>query len=59
MKGWRTVLVNAAVGILGVVTPMVSSAPIDPQLAGYVVAALAAINVFLRAITTTAVGRSA
>ncbi len=47
--------VNFGIGVVGLVTATLSAAPIQPETLGMILGALAAVNMFLRSITTTAV----
>lgn len=59
MKGWRTILFNAAMALFGVAqTTDWGSVIQDPKTAGLIVAGMAVANAGLRAITTTPVGKS-
>ena len=61
MKEWfqsKTMRVSLATGIVGVLIATLKSAPLDPQIAGVVLAGLGALNVFLRSITDTAIGKN-
>lgn len=55
MKKWyasKTLWINAAMGLLGLATVFVESAPIAPETAGMILTAFATVNGFLRTITT-------
>lgn len=58
MKGWRTVILNGLVALFGVAEAVLRDAPIDSSTLGYVLAGVGALNIFLRSITTTAVGKA-
>lgn len=52
----KTMWINFAVGFVGIITAMMADAPLDPQTSGLVMGGLGAVNMFLRSITTEAVG---
>jgi hypothetical protein len=59
MKAWfksKTMWANFSILMVGVLVTMIESAPLEPQTAGMVLGGLGAINMFLRSITTTALG---
>lgn len=53
----KTMWINFAIGIVGVITAMMADAPLDPEVSGMVMGGLGAVNMFLRSITTEAIGR--
>ena len=53
----KTLWVNFAIGLLGLVAAMFDNAPIDPQMGGMILGGISAVNMFLRSITTEAVGK--
>jgi hypothetical protein len=57
MKGWRTILVNCAVAVFGVLEATDWSAVLGSDRACFIVAAIAMANMALRAITSTRVGQ--
>jgi len=52
----KTLWVNFVILVLGGVGAMFESAPIDPQIGGMILGGIAAVNMFLRSITSEAVG---
>ena len=52
----KTIWLNFATGIIGLVTAMLGDAPFEPQTMGLVMGGLGAVNMFLRSITTEAIG---
>lgn len=52
----KTMWLNLAVGLIGVITAIVADAPLDAQTSGFVLSGLGAVNMFLRSITTEAIG---
>lgn len=52
----RTLWTNFAIGLLGLVGAVFQSAPMDPSTVGMILGGIGAVNMFLRAITTEAVG---
>lgn len=58
MKGWRTVILNGLVALFGAGATVIADAPIKPETAGIVLAVLGAVNMFLRSITNTPMGKS-
>jgi len=52
----KTMWLNALTGLIGVITTIVGDAPFEPQTMGLIMSGLGAINMFLRSITTEAVG---
>ena len=52
----KTMWLGFATGIVGLITATMQDAPLDPQISGMVLGALGAISMFLRSITTTAIG---
>jgi hypothetical protein len=58
MKGWKTFGINLAIGLVGLAVAALQDAPIESEWVGGVVAALAAVNVGLRAITSTPIFRN-
>ena len=58
MKGWRTLLLNIAIAVFGVLEATDWTAMLGSDRAGWILAAVAAINMGLRMATTTAVGQS-
>jgi len=62
MKQWyhsKTMWLNLATGVIGVVITTISESPIDPKVAGMVVSGLSAVNMFLRSITSQGIGKIA
>ncbi len=55
MKGWRTIVVNVLLGILYLAAWQPITQWVDPQ---YLVLATGAINMILRFITTSPVGKA-
>ena len=61
MKKWfksRTMWLGFVIGFLGLVTGTLESAPLDPKVQGMVMAGIGALVMFLRSITSTALGSS-
>ena len=61
MKAWftsKTLWVNFSIGFVGLVTTILGDAPIPDAYQGLALAGIGAVNMFLRSITTTAVGAS-
>ncbi len=58
MKGWRTLGVNAALLVIGLLQQTDLSQLIPMQYVGAVVAGIAAINIFLRSITNTPITKA-
>ncbi len=61
MKRWfksKTMLAGLAVGILGVFQGTMADAPMEPGVQGLIMAALGALMMFLRSITSDAIGKS-
>lgn len=56
MKGWRTLIFNGAVAILGIVVTFDWSTVIPPEYMGITLIIVAAANGVFRGITTTPVG---
>lgn len=62
MKGWRTILLNLAVGLLLVTDYLVTSNALlsrvvtDAKDAAFLILGVNILNILLRAITTTRVG---
>lgn len=56
MKGWRTVLVNGALAVVGVLATAKWPELVPVQYAAPIVAVVGMVNLFLRSITTTPVG---
>lgn len=52
----KTIWVNFGITLIGGVTAMLQDAPIDPGTLGMILAGLGAVNMFLRSITTEALG---
>lgn len=52
----KTLWTNFAIGLLGLVAAMFQSAPMDPNTVGMILGGIGAVNMFLRSITTEAVG---
>ena len=57
LTGWKTVVVNLAIVVFGALVAF-DWASISPAYAGIIVAAIGAINVWLRTQTNTPVGSS-
>ncbi len=55
MKGWRTLIINAAVAVLGIATAFDWTSVVSQQTAGIIIAAVGFVNMGLRAITHTPV----
>jgi len=54
MKGWKTFSCNLAVGLVARVTATFQQdAPVREATLGYIVAGTSAVNVILRALTTS------
>ena len=53
----KTMWVGFAVGVLGLIQTTMESAPLDPQVSGMVMGGIGAVMMFLRSITTEAVGK--
>jgi hypothetical protein len=58
MKGWRTILINCAVAVFGVLEATDWSAVVGSDRAGFVITVIAVANMALRAITDTRVGQA-
>lgn len=59
MKGWRTLLLNAAIALFGVLEAADWTTLLGGAAAGWAVTAIAVANMALRSVTTTRVGRKA
>jgi hypothetical protein len=57
LKGWRTILFNSAVAVVGVLATVSWPDMIPPQYAGAVVAAIGFLNMYLRSVTNTPAGQ--
>ncbi len=58
MKGWRTLLINVAIALFGVLEAADWTTLLGNDHAAWVVTTIALINIALRTLTTTEVGRS-
>lgn len=58
MKGWRTIAVNCAIAVVGVLAAVNWSDVAGAEYAGLVAAGISIVNMGLRAITTTPIGQS-
>lgn len=61
MKSWfrsKTLWVNVVIGIVGVLVAALETSPLDPTIVGGIVSVFGAANLYLRSITTTAIGKS-
>jgi hypothetical protein len=56
-KGWRTVGLNALIAVVGVLAATNWPDLIPPTYAGPIVAAIGFLNMYLRSITNTSVGK--
>jgi hypothetical protein len=59
MKGWRTLILNSALAVFGVLEATDWTGMLGSDAAGWVVAAIAGANMLLRTLTNTEVGRGA
>jgi len=53
----KTMWVNFSIGIVGLIMATLETAPLEPQMAGMILGGLGAVNMFLRSITSTAIGK--
>jgi hypothetical protein len=58
LKGWKTIGVNVALLVAGALQQAAWPDLVPAQYVGVAVAVIAAVNLFLRTITNTAVGKS-
>lgn len=58
MKGWRTIAINCAVAVGGVLAAVTWSDHVPTEYAGIVATGVALFNMGLRAITNTPIGRA-
>jgi hypothetical protein len=56
MKGWRTLLLNLGIALLGVLEVTDWASILGGDKAGLMVTAVAVANIVLRSLTTTAIG---
>jgi hypothetical protein len=56
MKGWRTLLLNLCIALLGVLEVTDWASILGNDKAGLVLTAVAVANIVLRSLTTTAIG---
>lgn len=54
-KGWKTVIVNSVIAILGIVEESADVLTTDADKAGYIVSGVAIVNLLLRSFTDTKV----
>ena len=59
MKGWRTLVLNVGIAVLGVLEVTDWTSLLGSDKAGLAVTAVAVANILLRALTTTAIGSRA
>ena len=59
MKGWRTLLINLGIAVLGVLEATDWTSLLGSDRAGLVITAVAVANIVLRSITTTPIGGKA
>ena len=59
MKGWRTLVINLAIAVFGVLEATDWTAALGSDKAGWIVAGIAIANMVLRSFTTTEIGRRA
>lgn len=57
LKGWRTVIVNGAIAVVGVLATAKWPELVPAQYAAPIVAVIGMVNLFLRSITDTVVGK--
>jgi hypothetical protein len=57
MKGWRTLALNSALAVFGVLEAADWTSVLGNDSAGWVVAGIAAANLILRTVTNTEVGK--
>ncbi len=57
MKGYRTLLVNAAVALVGVAQSFDWTTVVAPNRVGLVLTGIGVVNMVLRALTDTPVGQ--
>lgn len=57
MKGWRTLAINLAIAVFGVLEAADWTALLGSSSAGLVVTGIGIANMILRSITTTPVGK--
>lgn len=58
LKGWKTLLFNTGVAVIGVLMAFDWTSMFDVDTAGKVVAAVGVVNLVLRYLTNTPVGKS-
>lgn len=56
MKGWRTIIVNAALAVLGILESADFTDLLSESAIGYVLLAVSVLNMILRKMTSTPVG---
>ena len=59
MKGWRTLLLNAAIALFGLLEATDWTALLGGDAGGWAVTAIAIANMALRSLTTTRIGKKA
>jgi len=57
MKGWRTLGLNAAIAVFGVLEVTDWTSLLGSNTAGWIVTAIAVGNMVLRSLTTTPLGK--
>ncbi len=57
MKGWRTIIINAALAVLAVFENADYTDLLNESTTGWVLLAIPVLNMVLRKITTTPVGK--
>ena len=58
LKGWRTILINAALAVLGILETADFTDLLSESAIGYVLLGVSVLNMILRKMTTTPVGTS-
>ena len=53
----KTMWINFAIGVVALVIATLETAPIEPKTAAMVLGGLSSVNMFLRSITSTAIGK--
>lgn len=57
MKGWRTIIVNCAVAVVGVLASVSWPDVVGVEYAGIAATAVSIVNMGLRLVTTTPIGQ--
>lgn len=57
MKGWRTIIINSAIAVGGVLAAVNWSDVVGVEYAGIVATVVSLVNMGLRATTTTPIGQ--